>query len=230
VASPQLRHQGTLGGNLCQKPRCGYYRGDFHCIRKGGDRCFAYDGRNDEHCLFGGALCVVVHPSDTAPALVALGATLRVRGPAGERTLPVEELFVPPADDPTRETILEPGEIVVDVELPVPAAGLRSSYRKVRARQAWDFALAGLALAVTLDGAGAGARVRSVRAVLSGVAAVPWRSTAIEATITGRRLEPAVIEQAAAAAVRDAEPLDHNGYKVDLVRGVVVEELAALVA
>ncbi|MFV2073705.1 MAG: xanthine dehydrogenase family protein subunit M, partial [Thermoanaerobaculales bacterium] len=106
VASPQLRAQGTLAGNLCQKPRCWYYRGDFDCLRKGGETCFAFDGENQYHCVFGGEGCFIVHPSDTAPALAALGAVCRVTGPAATRSIPVEKLHVPPAVDPQRETVL----------------------------------------------------------------------------------------------------------------------------
>jgi xanthine dehydrogenase YagS FAD-binding subunit len=176
------------------------------------------------HCIFGGAMCYIVHPSDTAPALIALDAQLGIRGPSGERRLPVADLFVAPGDDPTRETTLAPGEIVVEVVVPAPAANLRSSYRKIRGRRAWDFALAGMAMAVVTEGD----RVRSARVVLSGVAPVPWRSRPIEETITGQRLDDRVIGEAATAAVRDAEPLAHNAYKVPLVRGMVAEELAAL--
>ncbi|MGB5987012.1 MAG: FAD binding domain-containing protein, partial [Desulfobacterales bacterium] len=148
VASPQLRNQGTLGGNLCQKPRCWYYRGQFHCLRKGGGTCFAPGGENQFHCILGsGDICYIVHPSDTAPALIALGAEVEIAGADGQRTLPVEALHVLPADDVQRETWLDPGEIITAVHLPPPPANLRSTYRKVRARRAWDFALAGAALA-----------------------------------------------------------------------------------
>ena len=118
VASPQLRNQGTLGGNLCQKPRCWYYRGEFHCLRKGGDVCYAADGENEYHCIFGGDGCYIVHPSDTAPALCALDATVRVKRAKSERTLPAAELHVPPAQDPTRETVLRPDEILTEILLP----------------------------------------------------------------------------------------------------------------
>ena len=171
VASPQLRHQGTLGGNLCQKPRCWYYRGDFHCLRKGGELCYAAEGENQGHAIFGGERCFAVHPSDTAPALAALGATVRIAGAAGTRTIPVEQLLVPASTNPQRETVLEPGEIVTEVVLPPPATGLRSSYRKVRARAVWDFALVGVALALRIEEG----VVKQARVFLSGVAAVPWR-------------------------------------------------------
>lgn len=224
VASPQLRNQGTIGGNLCQKPRCWYYRGDFQCRRKGGDQCFALLGQNTYHAIFGSPKCIIVHPSDTAPALIALGAWVQVQGPDGSRRIDVEKLHVRPEDDPARETVLGPSEIITAVHLPAPAAGLRSSYRKVRARRSWDFALAGLALAVVMEGD----RVKQARAVLSGVAPVPWRSKPLEDAIVGKVLDDATIRQAAKAAVADAHPRSHNGYKVRLVQGVVTEELEAI--
>jgi xanthine dehydrogenase YagS FAD-binding subunit len=226
VASPQLRRQGTLGGNLCQKPRCWYYRGDFHCLRKGGDLCFAVAGDNRYHCLFGGEGCFYVHPSDAAPALAALGATLRIAGPGGTRSVPAEAFCVLPKVDVHRETVLEAGELVTEVLLPPAAPGLRSTYRKVRPRAAWDFALVGVALALRLESA----VVREARVVLSGVAAVPWRAKAAEAALDGQRLSAGTIARAAAAAAKGAEPLAANGYKVPLLRGLVEERLQALAA
>lgn len=226
VASPQLRNQGTLGGNLCQKPRCWYYRGDFHCLRKGGTQCFAVDGENQFHCIFGGEYCYIVHPSDTAPALVALEATVTIAGPRGRRSLPVAELHVPPGDDPQREVYLEPGELLTEIVLPPPAAGLRSSYRKVRARRSWDFALAGVALALVFEDG----KVARARVVLSGAAPVPWRSEAVERVVTGTSLDAATLARAREAVVEGAEPLEHNGYKIPLFKAVIGEELAKLAA
>lgn len=224
VASPQLRNQGTLGGNLCQKPRCWYYRGEFHCTRKGGDTCFAYSGENQFHCLFGGDGCYIVHPSDTAPALAALEARVSVTGPKGTRIIKMEEFFVPPAVDPTLETVIGPDEMVTEILIPAPQPGLKSSYRKVRARRAWDFALAGAALALNFNGA----RVARARVVLSGVAPVPWRAKEVEEEITGRELRGGTISRAALAAVKKAEPLSRNGYKVPLLRAVIEEALEAI--
>jgi xanthine dehydrogenase YagS FAD-binding subunit len=221
VSSPQLRNQGTLGGNLCQKPRCWYYRGDFDCLRKGGDTCFAFAGENRYHCIFGGDTCFIVHPSDTAPALVALGALTHIVAPTGSRSLAVEKLHVPPSEDPQREVALEPSEVLTEVIVPTPAAGLRSSYRKVRERGAWDFALAGVALALVFDGD----TVTSARVVLSGVAPVPWRAREAEAALEGARLDAKTIRAAARAAVAGAEPLEQNAYKVPLVTGLVEEQL-----
>jgi xanthine dehydrogenase YagS FAD-binding subunit len=224
VASPQLRNQGTIGGNLCQKPRCWYYRGHFDCLRKGGDKCYAYEGENQYHCIFGGDMCYIVHPSDTAPALAALGAVCRISGPSASRSVAVESFHVPPTEDPQRETVLAPDEIVTEIVLPAPSPGLRSSYRKVRTRGAWDFALAGIALAIVFDGD----TVRSARIFLSGAAPVPWRSKAAEEAIVGTTLDTATINRAAAATVDGAEPLEHNGYKIPLFEGLMKEQLEAI--
>ncbi|EFK08600.1 FAD binding domain in molybdopterin dehydrogenase [delta proteobacterium NaphS2] len=223
VASPQLRNQGTIGGNICQKPRCWYYRGEFHCLRKGGERCYAVGGENQYHCIFGGENCFIVHPSDTAPPLVALEAVVRIVGPQGTRSVPVSRFHVPPSEDFRQETVLAPDEMVTEIILPPAPSGLRSSYRKVRARRAWDFSLAGMALAITFKDN----TVQKARVVFSGVAPVPWRSKEVEVAITGRRLDKETVARAADAAVREAEPMEKNGYKISLLRGVVEEELLA---
>jgi xanthine dehydrogenase YagS FAD-binding subunit len=225
AASPQLRNQGTIGGNICQKPRCWYYRGDFNCLRKGGGTCFAADGENQFHCIFGsGGRCFIVHPSDTAPCLVALNATARVAGPGGVREVPLEKFHVLPEVDVQRETVLGPREIVTEIRIPALAAGTRSSYRKVRARRSWDFALAGVALALRFDGK----RVVEGRVVLGGAAPVPWRSAEVEQAIRGRALDPEVVGAAAKAVVAGAEPLAKNGYKIPLFQGVIEEELTRM--
>jgi xanthine dehydrogenase YagS FAD-binding subunit len=224
AASPQLRNQGTLGGNLCQRPRCWYFRGDFHCLRKGGNMCYAVGGQNEYHCIFGGENCFIVHPSDTASPLVALGGSVRIAGPHGTKTVPLDAFFVGPATDIRRENILVQGEILTEILLPAPAAVLRSSYRKVRGRGAWDFALAGVALALRLRGD----RVELARVVLSGVAPVPWRAGQAEKALAGRAVDEETAHLAASAAVQDAQPLANNAYKRDLVRGIVAESLMAL--
>jgi xanthine dehydrogenase YagS FAD-binding subunit len=224
VGSPQLRAQGTIGGNICQKPRCWYYRGEFHCIRKGGDTCFAFAGENQYHCIFGGAACYIIHPSDTAPALSALRATVRIRGPKGSRSVPIDQFFVPPATDPRKETILAPEEIITEISIPAPPPGLKSSYRKIRARRSWDFALAGVALALRFDGA----RVSEARVWLSGAAPQPWRSKEVEQEIVGKQLDEKTIARAGAAVVKNAEPLAKNEYKIPLFRAVIEEELEAM--
>jgi xanthine dehydrogenase YagS FAD-binding subunit len=224
VASPQLRNQGTLGGNLCQKPRCWYYRGDFHCLRKGGSQCFALGGEDQFHCILGGQSCYIVHPSDTAPVLAAFNAVVHISGPDGERTIPVSRLHVPPSENPTRELSLSPGEIITSIYLPPVKTTVRSSYRKIRTRRAWDFALAGVALVLDMDGP----KVNSASVYLSGCAPIPWHAVEVEETISGRELNQRIIDQAAERAVSQARPLSKNQYKVQLVKGVVREELSNL--
>jgi xanthine dehydrogenase YagS FAD-binding subunit len=182
--------------------------------------CYAAGGENRYHCLFGGDGCFIVHPSDTAPALVALGAQVSITGPGGSRTIPLESFFVLPSKDRTRETVLDPGEIVTEVQLP-PASGVRSTYRKVRERGAWDFALVSAAVAIRMTNR----RTAEARVVLGGVAPTPWRSAAAERAVTGRPLDAATIARAAAAAVEGAQPMEQNAYKVALVRGIVEEVL-----
>jgi xanthine dehydrogenase YagS FAD-binding subunit len=225
VASPQLRNQGTLGGNLCQRPRCWYFRNDFDCARKGGDLCYAFDGENRYHAIFGGGSCVIVHPSDTAPALVALNAMARVLGREGQRAIPLERFFVLPDADPTNENVLREGDLLTELLLPPPQGNRRSSYRKIRERGAWDFALASVALALGLD---EDRIVREPRIILGGVAPVPWRSAAAERALAGARLNAETAARAATAAAGGAQPLRQNGYKVELVRAMVEESLLEL--
>jgi xanthine dehydrogenase YagS FAD-binding subunit len=225
VASPQLRNQGAIGGNICQKPRCWYYRGEFHCLRKGGRLCYAFGGENQYHGIFGSdGKCCIVHPSDTAPALVAYESQVRIAGPKGARLVPMENFHVLPRESVEKETVLDQGEVVTEIFLPRPPKSLRSSYRKVRARRSWDFALAGVALALLFQGD----RVQRARVVLSGAAPVPWRSREVEQVITGKRLDAAIVAEAAQAATKNAQPLARNDYKTYLFSSIIEEELTAL--
>lgn len=224
VASPQIRNQGTLGGNLCQRPRCWYFRGDFECARKGGDTCYAMGGENQHHAIFGASTCLAVHPSDTATALVALGARATIAARRGTRTVPLESFFVLPDEDMTKETALQPGEILTDVIVPAPRPGTVSVYRKVRTRGAFDFALASLAVALSFDQG----RVESPRIVLGAAALKPWRASAAEKVLAGARLDGKTIALAASAAVKGATALEQNEYKIPMFRGLVQEVLEGL--
>lgn len=169
-------------------------------------------------------MCFIVHPSDTAPALVALEAVVRITGPNGSRSVPAEKFFILPETDYTRENVLTAGEIVTEIVLPPQPRGTRGAYRKVRARGSWDFALTGAAVAATITGG----VVEQARIVLSGVAPVPWRAPDAERAIVGKRLNERTARSAAAAAVKGAQPLSDNGYKVELLRGTVEEALLEL--
>ncbi len=225
VASPQLRNQGTIGGNLCQRPRCWYFRADFKCLRKGGDTCYAMQGENQYHAIFGAGACAMVHPSDTAVALVALDARARIAGPGGPRTVPFASFFVPPDKNVTKETVLERNEVLTDVLLPPVQAGSRSAFRKVRSRGSWDFALASVALVLNTGSDGI---VKSARIVLGAAAPIPWRAVGAERAIVGTRLTAESAARAAEAAVKDAVTMSQNEYKVALFRGVVEEQLLAM--
>lgn len=224
AASPQLRNQGTLGGNICQRPRCWYFRGDFDCARKNGEFCYAENGENQYHAIFGGETCHIVHPSDTAPALVALEAVATLTGPKGTRKVPLGSFFVLPRVNHKKETVLSPDEILTEIVLPKAPDGARGGYRKIRARGSWDFALAGLASSLVFSAG----TVAKARLVLSGVAPTPWRITEAEKAITGKLLDASTARAAAEAAVAGAKPLAQNAYKIDLVKGVVEETLLAL--
>ena len=224
AASPQLRNQGTLGGNLCQRPRCWYYRGDFDCLRKGGNTCYALIGENQYHCIFGGNRCYIVHPSDSAPMLVALDARVTISSPSGERQLPLESFYVTPEQNLQKENVLERGELLTEVIIPPARGGLITTYRKVRARGAWDFALAGLAASIRVSNG----QVDFARLVLSGVAPVPWRISNVEELLIGNALDEDRIDLVADASIEGAQPLSQNRYKVDLVKGLVKKTLGTI--
>src|SRR5215216_7574958 len=153
VASPLIRNFGTLGGNLNQRPRCWFFRGEnFNCYKKGGDFCYAVTGDNRYHAIIGGELCYIVHPSDTATALLALNASARVAGGGGERTIPFDNYFIGPREDVLRENILKPNEVLTEIFIPTPAAGTRQAWTKLKDRQVYDFALTAVAVAFTANG------------------------------------------------------------------------------
>lgn len=225
AATPQLRNMATIGGNLLQRPRCWYYRSSlFHCWLKGGSECHARDGENQHHAILGESPCVATHPSDPAAALIALDGTVRLRGGSGERTLPVEELFSEPTEQRRTETVIGPDELLLDVSLPTPAAGTRSTYLKAMDRKVWAFALVGVAASLRLDGR----KVAEARIVLSGVAPIPWRARSAEQELIGRDVTPERIACAAERALEGTHPLEHNGYKVTLAQNLVRRALTDL--
>ena len=218
VATPQIRNVGTLGGNLCQRPRCWYYRDEtINCLKKGGDTCYAVDGLSKYHAILGGDPVYIVHPSDIAPALIALGASVKIVGPEGEKTMSLEEFFTLPATNPFRENVLEPNEIVVEVEVPHAKSNTRSFYLKAREKGAPDFALASVAGVFEMDGKAC----KTASIVLGGVAPAPWRSKEAESALTGKMLDESVSKMAGADAVKDAQPLNDNAYKVTLTQNLI---------
>lgn len=225
VGTPQIREQGTIGGNLCQRPRCWYFRSDLQCLKKGGKTCYAMAGENQYHAIFGAGPCFFVHPSDVAVALMALRAQIRITGPSGNRTVKIDDFFVSPRKIIDRENVLLSGDIVTEVLIPPVSRDMRSSYRKIAARGSWDFALVSLAAALeTADGIARGGRL-----VLGGVGPYPWRLEAVEKLIAGKKIDSALAAEAAEAAASGAMALRDNGYKVEMVRGAVEETLTAFI-
>lgn len=225
VASPQLRNLGTLGGNLCQRPRCWYFRRDFDCVRKGGDRCFAFDGENRFHCVIGGDPCWIVHPSDMAVALRAVNATVLITGPDGQRPVSIREFYVLPETDPERETILQNGELVTAVQIPGPLPGNRSVFLKTADRAVFDFATVSVAVHADVRSD----VINSISVVLGGIAPVPWLEKAVSHALTGVSLaDGAAIAQVAARALADATPLEQNGYKIELARNLITRAVRQL--
>lgn len=219
VASPQIRHAATIGGNLCQDTRCWYYRYGVDCYRAGGNTCYAAapEAMNREHAVFEASRCVAVSPSDTAPALVALDAEMVIRNARGERTVDAVDFFMPPSIDIRRMTILEPGDLLTAIRIPETWASADFYFEKVSDRQSWDFALASIAAAFRMDGAA----IAEARIVAGAVQCVPRRFERVERMLRGEGRTAAIAERAGQLATRGAEPLGKNEYKVVLVENLV---------
>ena len=219
VASPQIRNQGTVGGNISQDTRCWYYRSGFPCYRAGGNICYADTPTaiNREHAILGADRCVAVSPSDTAPALVALEAQMVIRSKNGERVVNAEDYFVGPAIDITRMTVLQPGELLTAIRIPSTWAGAEHYFEKVRDRPVWDFPLVNIAAVKVVSGG----TIERIRITLNGVAAKPWRLAQVEAAVAGKPADESTAEMAGAMAIEGAFPLRYNGYKVPLMRNLV---------
>ncbi len=221
VATPQIRNMGTVGGNIMQRPRCWYFRNEeFHCLKKGGPRCFAVEGENQFHAIFGDAPCHIVHPSSLAVPILAYGGRFRVVGPQGEREIEADKFFVMPDRNMYGETVLESNELVTHVLLP-RQTNVKSAHYEVKVKQSHDWPITMASVALVMSGN----TVQSARVVLGAVAPVPWRSPAAEAALKGKPLTEQVAAEAADAAVKNAVPMTQNGYKVQLARTTVIRAL-----
>jgi len=224
VGTPQIRNVGTLAGNVTQRPWCWYYRNGFNCYKAGGDQCYSVVGENQQHAIFGGGPSYIVHPSDVAPALVALGARFNTIGPDGQRSLTADQFFQLPAQNAQYENSLARDELLGSVTIPVPGAGTLSSYHKVMDRQAWTHAVVSAAVALEVENG----VCNSASIVLGGVAPIPWRASAAEALIVGQTVTAELARQAGEAAVNNAQPLAKNAYKVPMTSAVVERVILSL--
>ena len=217
VGSPQIRNAGTVGGNLNQRPRCWYYRNEeFNCLKKGGSRCFAVDGENQYHAIFGDGPCHIIHPSSLAMPAIVFDARFRLVGPSGEREVAAADFFLTPDKNMFGETVLAPNEILTHVTLP-PPRGARSATYEVRFKQSHDWPLATASVALIVSGQ----TIKSARVVMGAVAPIPWRSAAAEAALAGKPLTEETAMAAADAAITGAKPMSGNAYKVRIARTAV---------
>jgi xanthine dehydrogenase YagS FAD-binding subunit len=226
VASPQIRNQGTVGGNVSQDTRCWYYRGGWPCYRAGGNICYADtpEGRNREHAILHASRCVAVNPSDSAPALIALDAKFVMRTPKGERVVDAEDYFIGPDIDITRLHILRPGDLLTAIRIPSTWAGAQFYFEKVRDRNVWDFSLLNVASAMVVSGG----TIERVRIAVNGVAARPLRLKAVEDAVRGKSPSAATGEMAGRLAVQGAVPLQFNAYKIPLMRNLVKRAISGV--
>jgi len=224
VATPQIRNAGTLAGNVCQRPWCWYFRNGFPCFKAGGNTCFSINGENQFHAIFGGGPSFIVHPSDTAPALVALDAKFRIVGSKGERTVPAADFFVLPKQNAARENALADDEVLASIEIPAARPGTRGTYHKVLDREAWTHAVVSAAVVLHMEKD----VCRSARVVLGGVAPIPWRVPAAERLLAGQRITAELAAKAAETALAGATPLAKNAYKVPLTREIVQRTVLGL--
>jgi len=223
-ASPQLRNMATTGGNLLQRTRCVYFRDTAHACnkREPGTGCSAIDGHNRMLAILGASKdCIATNPSDQNVALVALEATIQVQGTKGNRSIPIHEFYLLPGSTPHRETVLEPGDVIVSVTLPPPVAGAKSHYLKLRDRAAYEFALVSAAIVLKLNGN----KIERARVALGGVGTRPWRSPEAERALQGQSVSAATFRRAAEEALKDARPASENGFKVELAKRCIVRAL-----
>jgi xanthine dehydrogenase YagS FAD-binding subunit len=225
IATPQIRNLGTIGGNLCQRPRCWYFRlEEVVCLKKGGTECYAASGENKYNAIIAGGPSYIVHPSDLAPILLALSAEVSVTGSAGQRVIPLDKFFTLPSDgNIRRENVLQNDEIITDIQVPASPLAVRSTYLKFKERESLDFALASVAAALQLA---PDKTVKDARIVLGGVAPIPWRVPEAEKYLVGKTIDSDVAAETAKLALKDAQPLEKNAYKVPLTQTLVRRALA----
>jgi xanthine dehydrogenase YagS FAD-binding subunit len=225
IATPQIRNLGTVGGNLCQRPRCWYFRlEEAVCLKKGGSECFAATGENKYNAILGGGPSYIVHPSDLAPMLLALGGSVSVVGSEGKRTIPLDKFFTLPADgNLRRENVLKNDELITEISVPASKFAPHSTYLKFKERDSLDFAMASVAAALTM---GANKTVTEARLVLGGVAPIPWRVPRAEAALIGSSMNGDVLAAVAKIALEGAKPLEQNAYKIPLTQTLVRRALA----
>jgi len=225
IATPQIRNLGTVGGNLCQRPRCWYFRlEEVVCLKKGGSECYAATGENKYNAIFGGGPSYIVHPSDLAPMLLALGASVSVTGADGKRVIPLDKFFTLPSEGSIRrENVLKNDEIITQINVPASSFASHSTYLKFKERESLDFALASVAAAVQL---GVSKTVSQARLVLGGVAPIPWRVPEAEQFLIGKALNSDVLKETARLALAGAHPLEQNAYKIPLTQTLVRRALA----
>jgi len=228
IATPQIRNLGTVGGNLCQRPRCWYYRlEEAVCLKKGGSECFAATGENKYNAILGGGPSYIVHPSDLAPMLVALGASVSVTGGEGKKVIPLDKFFTLPSEGSIRrENVLKNEELITEIQIPASAFAGRSTYLKFKERESMDFALASVAAAVELQ---ENKIIKQARLVLGGVAPIPWRVANAEKFLTGKSLSADVLTEVARLALEGAQPLEKNAYKIPLTQTLVRRALTQAV-
>jgi xanthine dehydrogenase YagS FAD-binding subunit len=216
IATPQIRNMATIGGNLAQRPRCWYFRSeDFHCRKKGGTHCFAQDGENDYHAIFDNRVCAIIHPSGMAIPLVAMNGRVEIATKKGKREVALEEFFTSPEHDIRRENILEPGELITSII--VPAADARTAYYKLGEKESFDWPIADVAVALTIQGS----RCSQASVVLGGAAPYPYRARAAEAKLSNSEITADSARAAAEAAMASATPLEKNAYKIPIFEAIV---------
>ena len=218
TATPNVRNAASIGGNLCQRPRCWYYRNEhYDCLKKGGEKCFAQQGENEFHAVFDNFVCAAVHPSNTAPVFIAYGATLEIVGPKGKRTLSVEDFFISPTENVKRENVLAADEVVTRIMLPKASENAACAYVETREKQSFDWATCGSTVLLEMSGK----KVKESRIVLNAVAPVPVRRKDLERKIRGQELSDTLIAEVCKESTAGARTLEQNAHKLALIKATL---------